>query len=45
MADWFSIINVQNLLLILFGFLIGRLYPLIKKFGKFLEKEQVASKV
>jgi F0F1-type ATP synthase assembly protein I len=35
MADWFTII-----ICLLIGFGIGRIYPLIKKFMKFIDKEK-----
>jgi len=43
--NWFEIISVQNILLVLFGFFLGRIFPLLKKFSKFLEKEQGEKKI
>jgi hypothetical protein len=31
MTDWFAIISIKNILLLLIGFLIGRFYKKIKK--------------
>jgi hypothetical protein len=35
MTDWFTIIVT-----FIMGFLVGRIYPLIMKFKKFLEKDK-----
>jgi hypothetical protein len=37
--NWFSVINIQNIILFGLGFIFGRFWNLFKKFIKFLNKE------
>jgi hypothetical protein len=40
MVDWFGVINIWNIFLLLLGFLIGRFWRLGKRFIEFISQEK-----